>query len=94
MKMTKNRFDVIVDSNENTDLIDRTNEFITLPLGFDLNSLSSDEIGKVREWIDFLNNKENYSTKQKILFTIQEAYESERTQIGRNVLRQLLEQIQ
>ena len=89
-----NRFDVIVDCNGNTDLIDKTNTFSALPLGFDLNSLSSDEIGKVREWIDFLNNKENYSTKQKILFTIQEAYESERTQIGRNVLRQLMEAIQ
>ena len=89
-----NRFDVIVDCNGNTDLIDKTNTFSALPLGFDLNSLSSDEIGKVREWIDFLNNKENYSTKQKILFTIKEAYESERTQIGRNVLKQLLEQLE
>ena len=92
--MTKNRFDVIVDCNGNTDLIDRTNEFITLPLGFDLNSLSSDEIGKVREWIDFLNNKENYSTKQKILFTIKEAYKTERTQIGKNVLKQLIQSLE
>ena len=89
-----NRFDVIIDCNGNTDLIDKTNTFSALPLGFDLNSLSSDEIGKVREWIDFLNNKENYSTKQKILLTIQEAYKTERTQIGRNVLKQLLEQME
>ena len=92
--MTKNRFDVIVDCNGNTDLIDRTNEFITLPLGFNLQELSSDEIGKVREWIDFLNNKENYSTKQKILFTIKEAYKTERTQIGKNVLKQLIQSLE
>lgn len=89
-----NRFDVIVDCNGNTDLIDKTNTFSALPLGFDLNSLSSDEIGKVREWIDFLNNKENYSTKQKILFTIQEAYESERTSIGKSVLKQLIQSLE
>ena len=89
-----NRFDVIVDCNGSTDLIDKTNELTTIPLGFNLTELNSEEIGKIREWIDFLNNKENYSTKKRILFTIEEAYESERTQIGKNVLKQLLEAIQ
>ena len=58
-----NRFDVIVDCNGNTDLIDKTNTFSALPLGFDLRELNSDEIHKLREWIDFLNDKENYSNK-------------------------------
>ena len=64
-KRFRDRFDVIVDCNGNTDLIDRTNKFSTLPLGFDLKDLSSDEIGKLREWVDFLNGKENYNNKIK-----------------------------
>ena len=89
-----NRFDVIVDCNGSTDLIDKTNELTTIPLGFNLTELNSEEIGKIREWIDFLNNKENYSTKKRILFTIEEAYNNERTAIGKSVLKQLLEAIQ
>ena len=41
------------------------------------------------EWLNSLND-ENEQLKQ----TIREAYQNERTQIGRNVLRQLLEAIQ
>ena len=33
-----NRFDVIVDCNGSTDLIDKTNELTTIPLGFNLTS--------------------------------------------------------
>ena len=40
---------------------------------------------------DLLNELNNENTRIKQ--TIQEVYESERTQIGRNVLRQLLEAI-
>ena len=42
--------------------------------------------------VDLLNELNNENTRIKQ--TIKEAYETERTQIGRNVLRQLLEAIQ
>ena len=50
---------------------------------------SKEDSQKVVDLLNELNNENNH-----IKQTIQEAYESERTQIGRNVLRQLLEAIQ
>ena len=50
---------------------------------------SKEDSQKVVDLLNELNNENNH-----IKQTIKEAYESERTQIGRNVLRQLLEAIQ
>lgn len=54
--------------------------------------LESNCVEDMRRLKDLLNelNTENNSIKQ----TIKEAYKTERTQIGRNVLKQLLEAIQ
>ena len=57
-----------------------------------LDTVTGERIKSTLELENKLNelNDENNHIKQ----TIQEAYESERTQIGRNVLKQLLEAIQ
>ena len=52
------RFDIIVDCNGNTDLIDRKNELIAIPLKYDYDVLSDEDKKRLKEWLNFLNKGE------------------------------------
>ena len=68
------------------DFRDKQTGSIIVDFGYSFNGM------ECRMILDLMNelNDENNHIKQ----TIKEAYQTERTQIGRNVLRQLLEAIQ
>ena len=94
--MNKKRFEIMVagmvwDNHVNEDRLLSRDEVVDL-----LNELNDENTMLKHEIEDFqtlLADKENELLKP-IIRQIEEAYESERTQIGRNVLRQLLEAIQ
>ena len=52
------RFDIIIDCNGNTDLIDRKNELIAIPLKYDYDVLSDEDKKRLKEWLNFLNKGE------------------------------------
>lgn len=62
------RFDIIIDCNGNTDLIDRENELIAIPLKFDYDDLTDEEKSRLKEWLDFLNKgeKDTFQTRLEI----------------------------
>ena len=97
--MTKKRYGVYnYSSFDLSQLIDNsTNELFGIVDAVDLLNELNDETNILREEIkDFqtlLASREEVYIKP-IIRTIEEAYENERTHIGRNVLRQLLEVIQ
>ena len=59
----------------------------------ELNDRNTQLQEEIKDFQDLLASKEEIYLKP-IIRTIKEAYESERTQIGRNVLKQLLEQME
>ena len=98
--MTEKRFEMIITSADGSfHYLDKnTGEKIisTLELENKLNALHEENQTLKEEIKDFqtlLASREEVYIKP-IIRTIEEAYENERTHIGRNVLRQLLEVIQ
>lgn len=49
------RFEIIVDCQGNTDLIDTENRLMTIPLKCDWDKLTDYERRRLQEWLDYLN---------------------------------------
>ena len=94
--MTKKRFEIMVagmvwDNHVNEDRLLSRDEVVDLLN--ELNDTNNQLREEIKDFQTLLASREEVYIKP-IIRTIEEAYENERTHIGRNVLRQLLEVIQ
>ena len=96
--MTKQRFTLTGVFPKGRRVIDNQGkDGMTIPEMVDMmNELNNENTmlkEEIKDFQDLLASKEEVYLKP-IITTIEEAYETERTHIGRNVLKQLLEQLE